>query len=289
MTVEPGWYYAEGDPPGTVRRWNGNEWVGFPVAPPNEDGTGTAKPATPATPRFQHVAGVVSLKGVAIAVQLCLIAVALANLVMAVSLVQIAPHATADSLETGEFVNNVPDGLAGRFALSSVASGLLTLLTGILFVVWFFLAYRNISLWHKTRRSLSWSVLAWLVPFVNLVRPMTMMLEIVEQSAPPNRKENPSPTPVVAWWFLWVFAQFGLIFVVTGSTDADELASNVLIAQGVGALLGVIAAGFAVYVVQGVTDAQEARRRPTAAQLELMRQEAEAAAFRSSQSHGIAY
>jgi uncharacterized RDD family membrane protein YckC len=26
----PGWYHAEGDPPGTIRFWNGTEWVGEP-------------------------------------------------------------------------------------------------------------------------------------------------------------------------------------------------------------------------------------------------------------------
>jgi uncharacterized RDD family membrane protein YckC len=26
----PGWYHADGDPPGTIRYWNGTEWVGPP-------------------------------------------------------------------------------------------------------------------------------------------------------------------------------------------------------------------------------------------------------------------
>ena len=29
----PGWYYAEGDPAGTVRHWDGTQWVGGPTAP----------------------------------------------------------------------------------------------------------------------------------------------------------------------------------------------------------------------------------------------------------------
>lgn len=28
----PGWYYAQGDPPGTQRWWDGSQWVGGPVA-----------------------------------------------------------------------------------------------------------------------------------------------------------------------------------------------------------------------------------------------------------------
>lgn len=34
MSIDPGWYPAEGDPPNTVRYWNGTEWQGGPQAPP---------------------------------------------------------------------------------------------------------------------------------------------------------------------------------------------------------------------------------------------------------------
>lgn len=32
--TEAGWYYAEGDPPGTTRYWDGTQWVGDPVHTP---------------------------------------------------------------------------------------------------------------------------------------------------------------------------------------------------------------------------------------------------------------
>lgn len=33
--IAPGYYHAEGDPPGTVRQWDGTQWVGGPMpAPP---------------------------------------------------------------------------------------------------------------------------------------------------------------------------------------------------------------------------------------------------------------
>ena len=28
---DPGWYYAQGDPPGTMRYWDGGQWVGEPT------------------------------------------------------------------------------------------------------------------------------------------------------------------------------------------------------------------------------------------------------------------
>jgi hypothetical protein len=30
----PGWYHAPGDPDGTVRYWNGTDWIGFPTRDP---------------------------------------------------------------------------------------------------------------------------------------------------------------------------------------------------------------------------------------------------------------
>lgn len=32
--TEPGWYNAEGDPPGTTRYWDGSRWIGEPVPDP---------------------------------------------------------------------------------------------------------------------------------------------------------------------------------------------------------------------------------------------------------------
>ncbi len=32
--MQPGWYYAQGDPPGTQRYWDGELWQGEPVAAP---------------------------------------------------------------------------------------------------------------------------------------------------------------------------------------------------------------------------------------------------------------
>jgi len=34
MTTEPGYYHAEGDPPGTVRYWDGASWTTDPITPP---------------------------------------------------------------------------------------------------------------------------------------------------------------------------------------------------------------------------------------------------------------
>lgn len=39
-TQPPGWYYAQGDPPGTQRYWDGAAWQGGPQAVPGAEGAG---------------------------------------------------------------------------------------------------------------------------------------------------------------------------------------------------------------------------------------------------------
>lgn len=41
--ARPGWYHGKGDPEGTVRYWDGEQWVGDPVMPPEP-------PPAPVTP-----------------------------------------------------------------------------------------------------------------------------------------------------------------------------------------------------------------------------------------------
>ncbi len=41
-TQPPGWYYAQGDPPGTQRYWDGATWQGAPQAVPGTEGSALA-------------------------------------------------------------------------------------------------------------------------------------------------------------------------------------------------------------------------------------------------------
>ena len=42
-SIEPGYYHADGDPPGTVRYWDGTQWTGEPMpAPPGHGGAAPA-------------------------------------------------------------------------------------------------------------------------------------------------------------------------------------------------------------------------------------------------------
>ena len=48
MSDQPaGHYYAQGDPPGTVRYWDGTQWVGEPIPAPPTSATPPPPPGSP--------------------------------------------------------------------------------------------------------------------------------------------------------------------------------------------------------------------------------------------------
>lgn len=51
----PGWYNAEGDPPGSQRYWDGAQWVGEPVFEPSAVGAPPAPGQSPAEGGFAYV------------------------------------------------------------------------------------------------------------------------------------------------------------------------------------------------------------------------------------------
>ncbi len=79
----PGWYYAQGDPPGTQRYWDGSQWQGAPqpVGIPQETAVGGAAAGRFAAPGARFVAALIDA---AISVAIVLVGFLLGFLVLAV-------------------------------------------------------------------------------------------------------------------------------------------------------------------------------------------------------------
>ena len=288
-----GFYYAEGDPPGTVRLWSGSEWVGFPVRDPNGPAEGSA---TAGVQPFVAVPGQVKLRGVAIVTQLLLIVLAGTHIFLAFSMFDIGSSLgeVGDlSLMTEDqaalaIADSIDDDTATRFGAAMLSLGGAWLISGVFFVVWFWLAYRNMSLWHRNRRGNFWAVVAWFAPFINLVRPMSMMMELLERSPRRDRQGEANPVIAMAWWLLWILPGL-FIYFVPFLGDAENFGRNIFTAYGFALLVNVISVVLAIVLVQQVSNHQDSRTRPSQAQRELMRQEAELNAFKQSQSTGLVY
>jgi len=92
--------------------------------------------------------------------------------------------------------------LLGVFALAAIA-----------FVLWFYRAHQNLSAFRLEPFGFSHSQAAWsfFIPFVNLVRPYTVMREIWQASDPTLPRFAPEPyssapvSPLVStWWVLFI-------------------------------------------------------------------------------------
>jgi Domain of unknown function (DUF4328) len=148
----------------------------------------------------------------------------------------------------------------GSFALSGYAI-LATWATGILFIVWFFQAYKSAESRGAAGRSwgAGWTIGSWFIPLADLVLPKLVMNEV-------DRMSNPltGPAPIETywkamrrlgisdlWWLLLVIGVpafwVGSILLGDAALDAPEvgagylvLALSDLVLCGAAALLGAV-------------------------------------------------
>jgi hypothetical protein len=105
-------------------------------------------------------------------------------------------------------IESVIDAVHTTDSLSLIASGI----TAILFLVWFFRAYRNLvrSGIQDLRYAPGWAVGSWFIPFFNFVRPKQIANDICKASAsvatvgPERRDQLSLPARVNWWWGLWI-------------------------------------------------------------------------------------
>jgi hypothetical protein len=151
------------------------------------------------------------------------------------------------------------------------------LATGIVFIAWFRRAYRNLDGLGASRRfGAGWSVGAWFVPFLNLVRPKQIADEIwaasdlrriagTQSVRTPDEEETTSGL-ILAWWAAWVSSSV-VAFIARRDprTLDDVLRSNTLYLIRNGLLA--VAAVLAIFVVRRITAGQAARADAPASRL----------------------
>lgn len=120
----------------------------------------------------------------------------------------------------------------------------LTLVTGVVFLVWLFVAASNAHRWGAVlRQSSGWAVAGWFVPVLNLWRPKQMLDDVWRASMPGVRPSTdlrrlPRPLLVTGWWVTYLLA--GVLPAVGGLRAARSAVVPVLQALGDGAPLTTI-------------------------------------------------
>ena len=161
--------------------------------------------------------------------------------------------------------NDARQGAIGRLQI------LAFIITGIVWLVWLHKAYSNLGLagTKKSRFTAGWAVGYWFVPFVNLVRPYQIVVDLWLRSDQLNTRESvmslPRPAVISWWWGVYLVSAFGGRLFTSLAREArsvDELINVTDVGMLVDAI-GIVSALLAVTVVRGVDQRQQRLLAPS--------------------------
>lgn len=152
-----------------------------------------------------------------------------------------------------------------RHTAIGVLQVLAFVITGIVWLVWLQRAYTNLGAVgvKKARFTPGWAVGYWFVPFVNLVRPYQIVVDLWQRSDGLNAADSvedlPRP-PIISWWW-GVYLLSGFAGRASASLISDaHTAREFITATDVGVVvdaIGIISALLAVAVVRGIDQRQQ--------------------------------
>ena len=156
-------------------------------------------------------------------------------------------------------VNDARYGAVGRLQL------LAFIVTAIAWLIWLYRAYSNLRAMGtgKSRFTPGWAVGYWFVPFVNLVRPYQIVVDLWRRSEGLNTSESVEHLPrasVISWWWgvYLLSGATGRIFLSL-SREANTV-SDLITVTDVGMFadsIGIVSAILAISVVRGIDKRQQ--------------------------------
>ena len=158
-----------------------------------------------------------------------------------------------------------------RQTLVGVVQIVVLLITAVVFLMWVYRVRKNLSALGATnlKHSPRWAVAAFLVPIVNLSRPVSVMQEVWKASDPHAVEDGSwqkarSPRLVELWWGLFAAAEMIDGFVARTSMRGEQSISSLTAFSWVSLvtdLMELVAAALAILVVRAIDARQEAKHR----------------------------
>lgn len=138
----------------------------------------------------------------------------------------------------------------------------LFVLTGLIWLVWFFRARANVDAWSQRpqRYRPGWAVWSWVVPIASLWLPYPITRDVVEDSERSARAPGSARPLLLAWWIAYALLQ--LLWIIdqalrrAGSIGGLRLHSDAEIAL---VIVRILAVWLAILVVRRLTSAQTER------------------------------
>lgn len=194
---------------------------------------------------------------------------------LAAVVVGLAERELFGRIASGSFTDAEVNDSDNRMAMIRIAQLSIYLVTGIVFIVWFHRAYKNlVAFGAELPHKRGWAIGAWFVPILNLFRPKGMADAIWQASDPElphpagdEWSKREAPLFMHVWWVTWILSLFlGRAYANMGRTiesidQAQTLNTVGLASDGLGAVAGILAIAF----VKGATKRQELRmQKPVA-------------------------
>lgn len=141
-------------------------------------------------------------------------------------------------------------------------------LTALAFLFWLYRVRVNVRAlgMRKMRYRREWTLLSFLVPILNLLRPYQVVREIWQASDPgtggPVGWKAVRTPRLLAYWWLLLLAYLGLEVLAWAIFDPTAPPATRRTALAIGLVADVsaaVSASLAYFVVSGITDAQEAK------------------------------
>lgn len=161
------------------------------------------------------------------------------------------------------------DGLLILVRISLLGIGLLT---AVLFLIWIYRAHKNLRALgaFDLKYSPGWAIGGFFVPFLNLVRPYQVVMEIWRSSAPEVMgsfgavwKHEGSSLFIALWWGAWLFSRtldsMGS-FMILGAGIGDQLSVGTRF-RLVTDVMSILSAALAMMVVLKINARQETANR----------------------------
>jgi hypothetical protein len=215
----------------------------------------------PTAPRGVVFDAVVSLRVASVIVQVLLAAAAVVSAVAIVF--GVAQRSLLNRVISNPLSVKVADIAADQHrvnALNGVWRGVFAA-TGVAFVVWFVIAYRNLDgLGARQRWGTGWAIGGWFVPVANLFMPKRLANDLwagSHRSSASRAVRAPETSMLLnCWWAAWIAAAVSAFFIRSNGTSTPQHALDTNTAYTVRDALLIVAAVLALLVVRAISRGQ---------------------------------